>query len=56
MYYIQNLLQLYCKNPMKKFIFNILFFPLETIVIASFKAPISHTLITLIFCEKLLKF
>ena len=49
--FIAALLQ---EKPMKKSVFNILFFPLETILIPSFKAPISQTLITII-CEKLPK-
>lgn len=50
--FITALLQ---ENPMKKLVFKFLFVPLETIVIPSFKAPISQTLVTTMFCEKLPK-
>lgn len=41
MYYIQGVVQLYCKRILwKKSVFNIPFFSLEKILIPSFKAPI----------------
>lgn len=53
--YPEFIIALWQENPTKNS-FSTSFSPLGTTVIASFKAPISHNLITLIVCEKLPKF